>query len=617
MTQTPSPKPAPPDRRGPQPGQLTLKQVEPWIYAASYLLFLWFWFGLTWGRWCDPLVDFGQQLYLAWQVSEGKHLYKDLAYYNGPLSVWINATVFELSGVNLWHLVAVNAAVMIAILGLVHLLIARTANQIAAFLCGTLFLWLFAFGNYLTVANYNYLTPYNHEMTHGLFFSFAMLAGLFCVRGKWWLSPVVSGLALGCVWLTKAELSLAATGAAVVWWFGTIIKTDPAKRTRAWKSAGVFCLAAVVPILIAFLWISRDLPPGEAFASTLGSWQVAFNPQIRNLPFYKTGMGLDQPLWNGTRVLLCAAGYGGVLLICLLLGWRVQRLPSTIPKNFLPVGLMLAITLIMVAFAPQIDFLLTWFFLPLPLVLLVLCGILVRDCAKEKEAQKRRLLLERIVLVTFAGLLLGKTLLATRVSQYGFVLTLPATIVVAAAYLAWIPERWGRFSIQSLSLIGGTATLLIVVAGSALHWQQRIYMQPTTNMGTAAEQILPTAQEAQVAAGVAEHLSKHVSANETVMVFPEGVMLNYLSRRRTSVPYTNYMPPEVLLFGEEKIDAALQKSPPDWIVIFPKNLGEYGMKLGRGYLDKTLAWMEQNYQGETRIQDPQGFTVMIMKRRAK
>ena len=159
-------------------------------------------------------------------------------------------------------------------------------------------------------------------------------------------------MALGCVWLTKAELSLAASGAAVVWWFGTIIKTDPAQRTRAWKSAGVFSLAAVVPLLIAFLWISRDLPPGEASASTLGSWQVAFDPQIRNLPFYRTGMGLDQPLWNGTRVLLCAAGYGGVLLICLLLGWRVQRLPSTIPKNFLPVGLMLAITLIMVAFAP-------------------------------------------------------------------------------------------------------------------------------------------------------------------------------------------------------------------------------------------------------------------------
>lgn len=592
--------------------EMTLREVLPWAGCGFYLFLLWFWGTLSWGKWCDPLVDFGQQLYLAWQVSEGKHLYRDLAYYNGPVSVWINSAVFQIGSVNLWHLIAFNGVVLVAILGLVHWLIAKTSNQLTAFVCGALFLCLFAFGNYLSVANYNYLAPYNHEMTHGMLFALGMIVLLCSERLKWWLRSILAGLCLGCVWLTKAELSLAATGAAVVWWVGIALRSSQEQKSLVVKSIVVFFVAGMIPVVTACLVISRDLPMSEAFAATMGSWRVAFRNEIRNLPFYRSGMGIDQPVENGLRILLCGAGFMTLVVISAGLGSFARGFSATLQKAMLATFLIVQVPVAMF----YRESLLTCFFLPLPLVLIVLWGNLAREWSFQSEERERGRTLQRLVLVTFAGMLLGKMALATRVSQYGFVLAMPATMVVAAAFLYWIPQKW-KFSRSAVFLQSGTMVILTALLIAGYEWQERIYLQPTTSLGSRSERITPTSGGAAAAAGVVDYLSKAVPGDETVLVFPEGVMLNYLTRRSSGVAYTNFMPPEVFLFGEKKIVDSLVSAPPDWIVLFAKDLKEYGVKLGRGYLDEVLVWMQADYQPATTIQDPQGFKILVMKRQKK
>ena len=62
----------------------------------------------SWGRWPDILVDFGRELYVPWRLSSGAQLYRDLAYFNGPLSPYLNALWFDLFGVGLRTLVWAN-----------------------------------------------------------------------------------------------------------------------------------------------------------------------------------------------------------------------------------------------------------------------------------------------------------------------------------------------------------------------------------------------------------------------------------------------------------------------------------------------------------------------------
>src|SRR5207244_4268197 len=73
----------------------------------------------TWLRWPDPIVDFGRELYLPWQVSQGKQLYRDLAHFNGPLSVYFNALAFLVLGVSLRTIVVVNILVAAGVVALI------------------------------------------------------------------------------------------------------------------------------------------------------------------------------------------------------------------------------------------------------------------------------------------------------------------------------------------------------------------------------------------------------------------------------------------------------------------------------------------------------------------
>jgi hypothetical protein len=58
------------------------------LLAVGAALLAW-----TWRKWPDILVDFGRELYIPWQLVSGKVLYVDIAYFNGPLSPYLNARV--------------------------------------------------------------------------------------------------------------------------------------------------------------------------------------------------------------------------------------------------------------------------------------------------------------------------------------------------------------------------------------------------------------------------------------------------------------------------------------------------------------------------------------------
>jgi hypothetical protein len=49
----------------------------------------------SWGRWPEVVLPFGRALYVPWQLAAGKVLYTDIAYFNAPLSPYLNALCFR------------------------------------------------------------------------------------------------------------------------------------------------------------------------------------------------------------------------------------------------------------------------------------------------------------------------------------------------------------------------------------------------------------------------------------------------------------------------------------------------------------------------------------------
>ena len=75
---------------------------------------------LSWRKWLDPIVDYGREVYIPWQLSQGQVLYRDIAYFNGPLSPYFNALVFKTFGVGLMSLAWVNIAILGGLTFLIH-----------------------------------------------------------------------------------------------------------------------------------------------------------------------------------------------------------------------------------------------------------------------------------------------------------------------------------------------------------------------------------------------------------------------------------------------------------------------------------------------------------------
>ena len=69
---------------------------------------------LTWQTWPHAFVDFGRELYVPWRLVEGEVLYRDVLYFNGPLSPYLNALWFALFGTSLRTLVLCNLATVAA-----------------------------------------------------------------------------------------------------------------------------------------------------------------------------------------------------------------------------------------------------------------------------------------------------------------------------------------------------------------------------------------------------------------------------------------------------------------------------------------------------------------------
>ena len=145
------------------------------------------------------------------RLTQGEVLYRDLAFIGGPLSLYFHAFLFRLFGVSLTTLIGANLCVLAVITALLWWIFRRSGTAWSATIVTVFFLAVFAFGQYGLIANYNYVCPYRHEVTHGLALGLANVACLIRYREtrrtRWLLA---GGCFLGLVVLTKVEMMLAA-----------------------------------------------------------------------------------------------------------------------------------------------------------------------------------------------------------------------------------------------------------------------------------------------------------------------------------------------------------------------------------------------------------------------
>jgi hypothetical protein len=555
----------------------------------------------TWRRWPDVLVDFGGEIYVPWRLREGDVLYRDVAYFTGPLSPYIDALWFRLFGTSLITLALANVGVIVLIaVSLLHLL-ERASDHLSAVAATVVFLTLFAFAQLEVYGNSNYVTPYAHETTHG---TLNALAAITCLE-RWmrtdrriWIAAL--GLLLGLSFLTKVEYFLATSAACAIGMTGWMWSRRTGVRSAALTASLALGSMLVAPVL-AFGALCTALDAGPALRGVLGAWPYVIDSRITSLRFYTFVMGTDRPLENLRLLAQWTLPHAVVVGAALALAFALRKRKRS-PAVF---GVSLVATSLVLLTVPSTPRVWLEAFRPLPLFVALALAASLAIAVRDRRAQdsSMRALLQAS-LCTYALVLIGKMVLNARLQGYGYALAMPAMMVFCVALTSWIPRAVEARGGNGALVRGAACGILAAAIVSHLVIMHGYFAVKTVEVGRNGDAFFADAR-GKLVNDALDTLEARMKPGDTLAVLPEGVMLNYLLRKKAPARYINYMPPEVLMFGEENMLSDFAARPPDWIVLAHKSTAEYGLSyFGQDYGQRLFAWIAAHYENDASFGDP-------------
>jgi hypothetical protein len=554
----------------------------------------------SWRRWPDPLVDFGRELYVPWRINAGQVLYRDIASLFGPLSPYINALWFRLFGTSLLTLALCNLVIFAATVAGIYHLVRISTDRLTATAAGLVTLVLFGFLQYIDVGNYNFVTPYSHETTHGTALSvacFAFLRHALATRSR--RACAAAGVCFGLVMLTKPEIAAASGAGVLAGWLATYAIGANDRHELA-VSVPLFVTSAAVPPVLFFSYFTTQMEASAALRATAGAWAPLFGTGITNNTFYRWSMGIDTPLANAGRMLLVLAGFIAIVGAAIGVSWTSAEGSSrSLGRRLLRIGILAgAIFALRLGTFPR----------ALPLIVVVSLVVVVMLFARARGDRARAMqLVPLIIWFAFALVLLAKMGLNPRIVHYGFYLALPA-MVVAVVLTTWlIPQVLALWKSEAAArgfrqlAFWMLAAAIAPYLGIAYGW----YRSRTLAVGSGADRFYASTMSGQgrVAGEALRMLEEATSPDATLAVMPEGVMVNYLMRIRSPLRVINLMPPEMMAFGEDDVLRSLAASPPDFVLMIPRSTAEYGYpRFGSDarYGLRIVSWVNERYEN-TRV----------------
>jgi hypothetical protein len=336
------------------------------------------------------------------------------------------------------------------------------------------------------------------------------------------------------------------------------------------------------------------MPAQRAFAATLGGWQWVFRSDASNLFFYRAGMGtLD--IAASVRTILRWTFIYAVLLgppaaVALLAGKPEHRRRRLL-------GLLVYVVLLAAGAVRLRQLSIGDAARPLPVALLLLgAGVTLALVKRRRGSVERERLVRMLVLILFGLGFLAKMILAARVFHYGFALAMPATLVVIVALIDWLPKAIDRRGGRGASF--RVLALAFLIAGVVLHLRMmHFWIAQKTHLVGRGRDAFYADERGPVVNEALNVIGRWLPPRASLSVFPEGKMINYLSRRTDPVPYGDLMPLMLTLFGENTMLAAFETHPPDFVAIVHKDTTEYGPRFfGHDYGQYLYAWVKRNYR---------------------
>jgi hypothetical protein len=353
------------------------------------------------------------------------------------------------------------------------------------------------------------------------------------------------------------------------------------------------------PIVAFFIYFSLHMPLVDAFGSIIASYKSIFMGALVNNIFYLRISGFDNPLENLSRMFGQVYGY----LIVLIFTAVIAYLYSHMAKRIFRYG-WIALTFVLVFALIFLGYLnIHWIDIarPYPIFLLLLIVYLIIELILKRE-DKAFLTkhLPFVLLSLFSLFLLLKMILNVHLYHYGFALAMPATLVMVTVLLYYVPKWFSPWG--SKEVVTGFMGLFIFLSVlSYFNTTKHIYNLKNYAVSEGRDRFFTFSDRMSSRGPIVnitlKKIGKIMTKNDTFIVFPESVMLNYLSRRSNPVRFFEFTPNFVTAMGETNILNAISMSRPSFILLCEFDTSEHGARyFGKNYALNIHAWLVDSYE---------------------
>ena len=468
----------------------------------------------------------------------------------------------------------------------------------------------FAFAEYGTIGNYNFVSPYSHEILHGLALSIVVVVLL----SSWLTRPrrsvlLGAGFGFGLVFLTKPEVFVALGVCASAAFVLVLVRRE--RLGFALQSLALFGLAGWLPLLGFLLYFRRFEGWRASGRSVVSGWIPLLQSSASQNPFYRWCLGLDRPFEHVRAMLLHFAALVALLAVYAWVFRRRTPFPRLVPL-FLVTPLL--------ALAGRFDW--TDCGRCLPLLTLAL-GVLL--WVKRAELPPGQPWVFPFLWSVFSLALLAKLGFFCRIWHYGFALAMPAFVGAVYLLLWLVPLLLEKHGVQR-RLLRGTVWLVLMLGLVFLFGQSELrYRRKTVPVGQGGNCILAFDSSASPAGSDLQSALRWMETNAppdaTLAVLPEGVMVNYLSRRTNPTGYFLWDPVNEAAFGRDAITSAFERHSPDYVMLIDRDQSELGVRPFGQREDfglDLMRWIQSHYEPVCLIgQEPLrngGFGVKILRK---
>ena len=491
-----------------------------------------------WGYFGSILYDCGREAYLPKLILEGKVLFKDIFGMYNPLSYQINALLYFVFGIHtnvLYFAGTVNAFLTLFCI----YLISRQFFNYKYSASFVLFVMLGIFFNSRLCLNY--IFPYSYAMIYAVsFMLYSAFLGLLYIKNKKSVYLVLSFFLLGISFANKPEFCLCAIALAGLLIYGR-------ERYKVWiLSTLAFLLPTIISYTILFL-------QGFSFENLIDYINFIHNLlNTQEQQFYNLQL-------SGVNAVFRTFFYFCLFTLFFII---VPKLFAELIKRSKAYIILLIILVILFFnnYAQLVMF---------PAICVswagIACFFILYKAIKNKN-------IELIYLSIFAILSCSRFNFVLAYGYFCYFGLLPVSVCLIYMFRYMNTKFFDIYTKKAVVI----SLIIFAVTAYTLNFtdKHKTYTKIDSND---KQSILYEQQKYAVPFNdTIEWIIKNTNSNDTVLVLPEGLFVNYITKRSTNPKYYHLIPNHISALGEDNIVKDLSQNLPDYIVLSNTSYSLYG-----------------------------------------